>query len=153
MAQSSEAKVRAWLQEKGSGFELQTARAFIEGGAHDVQHSRYYVDPAEAKVRETDVVATCARPSTGGWISLNYVVECKTTTEPWVLFTSEQAVYTQDYDVLNTFEARYFGGVEQRNMVQNPQGSDPSVAQAPCQLGCGHGIEQPGRMVGYHEGD
>lgn len=51
-----------------------------------VRQSTHYVDSDTGKSREIDVLAT--ESDRTGLLDINFVVECKNSTKPWVLFTS-----------------------------------------------------------------
>jgi hypothetical protein len=85
-----ETKIREWLDKQGYPLELRVASAFRREGAA-VQVGRYYDDPTSGTQRETDVIADFAHESRirgHGQVFVSFVIECKTSGEPWVAFTN-----------------------------------------------------------------
>jgi hypothetical protein len=85
----SREKVLQWLNETGFPLEMAAASAFRQAG-FEVQQSATYVDPQSEKGREIDVLAS--DPDLIGYIDLSVVVECKSSTNPWVVLTSNDAL-------------------------------------------------------------
>jgi hypothetical protein len=85
----SREQVLKWLTETGFPLEMAAASAFRQAG-FDVQQSATYVDPQSEKGREIDVLAS--DPDLIGFIDLSVVVECKSSTKPWVVLTSNNAL-------------------------------------------------------------
>ena len=79
-------KIAAWLGQQGHPLEMVVAAAFRRAGFTVIQSS-YFRDPERDKPREIDVVAF--RQWTAGEVhwQLTFVVECKLSKQPWVLFT------------------------------------------------------------------
>jgi hypothetical protein len=82
-------KVRNWLDAQGFSLEMRAASSFREAG-FEVQQSSLYRDPQEGKLRETDVIAI--HPDFLGMLSIWFVVECKSSSKPWVLLCSEHVL-------------------------------------------------------------
>jgi hypothetical protein len=85
----SREQVLKWLNETGFPLEMAAASAFRQAG-FEVQQSATYVDPQSEKGREIDVLAS--DPDLIGFIDLSVVVECKSSTKPWVVLTSNDAL-------------------------------------------------------------
>lgn len=85
----SREQVLKWLNETGFPLEMAAASAFRQAG-FDVQQSATYVDPQSEKGREIDVLAS--DPDIIGFIDLSVVLECKSSTKPWVVLTSKDAL-------------------------------------------------------------
>jgi hypothetical protein len=80
-------KLSGWLEQQGYPLEMDVAAAFRAVGFQVLQAS-YYEDPDEQKPREIDLVATRWAEPEGAFLSLTYVVECKSSrSKPWILFT------------------------------------------------------------------
>ncbi|MDP9990381.1 hypothetical protein J2W28_000236 [Variovorax boronicumulans] len=75
-----------WLNTSGFPLEMIAAAAFRNVGFH-VQQSAIYEDAQSSKGREIDVLAS--DPDIWGYINLSAVVECKSSTNPWVVFISD----------------------------------------------------------------
>ena len=54
-----------------------------------IRQSSTYVDPESGKGREIDVLAI--DPDYFGAVDIGFVLECKSSSRPWVIFTSEDA--------------------------------------------------------------
>lgn len=86
------AKVLQWVEKSGRALELRTARAFLQGGASNVDQSFIYTDPVKNVQREGDVVANFdwqLRSSSPRRLqcTLRVVVECKAgNSKPWIAF-------------------------------------------------------------------
>ena len=78
-------KVREWLETQGFSLEMRTASAFRTAG-FQVRQSSYYVDSETGKAREIDVLAI--HPDIYGVIDIQFIVECKSSSKPWVLICS-----------------------------------------------------------------
>lgn len=91
-------KVLEWLRKTGFPLEMQAASAFREAG-FDVRQSYTFPDPQSEKGREIDVLAE--DPDWRGITDIYFVIECKSSTNPWVVLTSEDA--TPNYSRLHAF--------------------------------------------------
>jgi len=78
-------KVREWLETQGFPLEMRSAAAFRMAG-FEVAQSAYYVDPETGKAREIDVIAR--DPDHLGVLNIGFIVECKSSSKPWVLLCS-----------------------------------------------------------------
>lgn len=82
-------KVIEWLRKTGFPLEMDAASAFSAVG-FDVQQSSSFLDSQSDKGREIDVLA---RDSDFiGIIDISFVIECKSSSKPWVVFTSSDAL-------------------------------------------------------------
>lgn len=82
-------KVLDWLKTTGFPLEMEAASAFRAVG-FDVRQSAIFPDPQSDKGREIDVLAQ--DPDFIGVIEISFVIECKSSSKPWVVFTSEDAL-------------------------------------------------------------
>jgi hypothetical protein len=81
-----------WLETQGFPLEMRTAAEFRKVG-FEVKQSGFYVDPDMNKSREIDVEALL--PDLLGLVSVRFIVECKTSSKPWVLLSSPDTL--RDY--------------------------------------------------------
>ena len=79
-------KVKEWICTSGFSLEMEAANAFRAAG-FDVTQSAIYSDPQTAKGREIDVLAR--DPDFVGIITISFVLECKSSTKPWVVLLPE----------------------------------------------------------------
>jgi hypothetical protein len=93
----SREQVLKWLTETGFPLEMAAASAFRQAG-FDVRQSATYVDSQSEKGREIDVLAR--DPDLIGFIELSVVVECKSSSKPWVVLTSDKVL--EAYNRLRT---------------------------------------------------
>jgi len=91
-------QITDWLNKTGFPLEMEAASAFRDAG-FDVRQSATYADPQSDKGREIDVLAM--DPDLIGIIDISFVVECKSSTKPWVVFTSDDAL--RNYNRLFAF--------------------------------------------------
>lgn len=91
-------RVLEWLEKTGFPLEMEAASAFRTAG-FDVRQSFTYLDPEMAKGREIDVLAQ--DPDLIGVVDIAFVVECKASANPWVVFTSDNAF--ENYNRLFAF--------------------------------------------------
>lgn len=84
-----------WLSTTGFPLEMAAAAAFREFD-FSVQQSYTYADPQTDKAREIDVLATDS--DTYGFIEIFFVLECKSSLNPWVVFVSDDALLGQTRD-------------------------------------------------------
>lgn len=82
-------KVLEWLNTTGFPLEMEAASAFRAAG-FDVRQSAVLPDPQSDKGRELDVLAQ--DPDILGVVEVSFVIECKSSSNPWVVFTSEDAL-------------------------------------------------------------
>ncbi len=88
-------KVSQWLAQQGYPLEMQVAAALRRIDL-SVRQATHYVDSESGKSREIDVIATDAEPL--GMAEIHFVVECKASSKPWILFTSRHTLH--DYNHL-----------------------------------------------------
>jgi hypothetical protein len=81
-------KVLAWLESSGFPLEMAAANAFRRE-KFEVRQSTPYLDPETEKGREIDVLAI--DPDYFGAIEINFVMECKSSSKPWIVLTSDDA--------------------------------------------------------------
>lgn len=82
-------KIIEWLKTTGFPLEMEAASAFRKAG-FDVRQSATFPDPQSDKGREIDVLAE--DPDLIGIIEVSFVIECKSSSKPWVVFTSDDAL-------------------------------------------------------------
>jgi len=78
-----------WLLSTGFPLEMEAAAAF-RGAGFDVRQSSTFSDPQSDKGREIDVLAE--DPDILGVVDISFVIECKSSSKPWVVLTSEDAL-------------------------------------------------------------
>lgn len=81
-----EESVLEWLNKTGFPLEMKAAAAFRAGG-FAVKQAVTYPDPVMEKGREIDVWAL--DENLGGFVEIGIAVECKATTKPWVVLTTD----------------------------------------------------------------
>jgi hypothetical protein len=79
--------VQKWLDEQGYPLEMKVASAFRAAG-FEVTQAGHYIDPETGKSREIDIVAIA--PDIIGITRIYFVLECKSSKKPWILFTSPE---------------------------------------------------------------
>lgn len=89
MAHPAHGAVLKWLNSTGFPLEMEAARAFRQARFH-VRQSTPFVDSQSDKSRELDVLAT--DPDWIGALEIHFVVECKSSSKPWVVLTSADAL-------------------------------------------------------------
>lgn len=83
-----EQKVLNWLQTTGFPLEMATADAFRKVG-FEIRQSTLYIDMETTKSREIDIVAV--DQDWIGAIQISVVLECKSSSKPWVVLKSQDA--------------------------------------------------------------
>jgi hypothetical protein len=78
-------EVIKWLKKQGYPLEMRVASAMRQTGLW-VRQSTHYIDLESSKSREIDVLATEREPY--GIAEIHFVIECKASNKPWILFTS-----------------------------------------------------------------
>ncbi|PQA78271.1 hypothetical protein [Rhodoferax sp. TS-BS-61-7] len=81
-------KVLKWLQSTGFPLEMAAANAFRRAG-FEIRQSTVYTDSETGKGREIDIIA--ADQDWIGTVNISCVLECKASTKPWVVLTSDDA--------------------------------------------------------------
>lgn len=84
-----ESKIQEWLSKQGYPLEMRIASLIRKKTEFAVRQGWHYQDPESGKSREIDIVFTKEEPR--GIAEINYVIECKGTNKPWILFTSDDA--------------------------------------------------------------
>jgi hypothetical protein len=92
-------KVHGWLDKQGYPLEMRVAAALRSKADLQVRQGWHYADPETNQSREIDIVTT--KSEFYGFAAVHFSFECKGTTKPWVIFTSEHT--TQNYDRLRAF--------------------------------------------------
>jgi hypothetical protein len=92
-------KLLQWLEKEGYPLEMRVAAHFRAGTKLSVRQGWHYMDPESSQSREIDVVATADEPY--GFAGVHFVIECKSTGCPWVLFTSEHTM--ENFNRLTAF--------------------------------------------------
>lgn len=78
--------VRAWLERGGYVLEMQVAR-LLAGQNLSIEQGYRYTDPVTGKEREGDLTGFMDFDTIDDhWHALDLVIECKSTTAPWVGF-------------------------------------------------------------------
>lgn len=90
--------VLEWLRKTGFPLEMETASALRAAG-FDIRQSFSYSDPQSDKGREIDVLAV--DHDIVGLIDISFVFECKSSKNPWIVLTSEDAL--ENYNRLHSF--------------------------------------------------
>ena len=91
-------QVLKWLTETGFPLEMSAAAAFRAAG-FEVRQSTTYADAQTEKSREIDVLAE--DPDFYGFVDLSVVVECKSSTKPWIVLIANDTL--QSHNILRTF--------------------------------------------------
>lgn len=82
-------QVQEWLSQQGYPLEMRVAKALRKTG-FEVRQSHYYVDSQTGEHREIDILAT--KTDTIGLLEIAFLIECKTTSKPWILLTSDDTL-------------------------------------------------------------
>jgi len=82
-------KIINWLEKTGFPLEMDAAVPFRKHG-FEVRQSSVVLDTQENKPRELDILAI--DPDIHGILSLTCVLECKSSKQPWIVFTSDDAL-------------------------------------------------------------
>lgn len=99
-----EQKIITWLNTQGYGVEMKVATSLIAAGYQVIQ-SWFYSDPETGSSREIDVVGRINDAI--GLLNIYSVVECKRSSKPWIVFTSEKATFNRVLSfAITTKEAR-----------------------------------------------
>lgn len=84
-----EPKLHEWLATQGYPLEMKFAERVRKLTKLSVRQGWHFEDPEEGTSREIDVICTAGEEY--GFAEINFVVECKGTSKPWVIFSSEDA--------------------------------------------------------------
>jgi len=77
--------IYGWLKEQGYPLEMKVANIFSSLG-FGIRQGWYFTDPEEGKPREIDILAFF-NVNTGYPLMLQFIVECKWSKKPFVVFT------------------------------------------------------------------
>lgn len=97
-------KIKTWLLEQGFPFEMHVASVLVKSDFQVIQ-SKIFNDPETGVKREIDIVATLQ--DTSGFLSINFVIECKKTSSPWIVFSSKDTLSTYNYHHTFGFRTKY----------------------------------------------
>lgn len=92
-------KVADWLNKNGYPLEMRVASMIRKYSDFAIRQGWHYIDVESGDSREIDIV--CTAEVSSGVAEINFVIECKSTKKPWVLFTSDDAA--DSYHELNSF--------------------------------------------------
>ena len=89
-------EILKWLKSQGYPLEMKVSSSLRKQN-FEVRQSWYYPDPETEKPREIDVLAS--KSETYGILGVEFLIECKRSAKPWVLFSSEQTLenYNRSY--------------------------------------------------------
>lgn len=87
---SFQGKVLEWLEKQGYPLEMRVAALWRSRTSFEVRQGWHYSDVETGQSREIDVSVTSMDPL--GLAAIHVSVECKATTKPWILFTSNHTV-------------------------------------------------------------
>ena len=134
---SVEESVREWLSREGYIFELSVARALYDTAQFTIQQSDYYFDPVSETAREIDVVASHVKQddSSGVFGAVTLAVECKATSQPWVLFTAESSLGNRSFIVQQV--GNYAGRRGLHELVEDDEVQALPLFSLPQRLGYG----------------
>lgn len=85
-----EVRIQKWLAREGYPLEMKVAQKIANSAELKVRHGWHYQDPESSTSREIDIICGATEPY--GFVEINFVIECKGTSKPWILFSSEDAV-------------------------------------------------------------
>jgi hypothetical protein len=90
---SLEVKVRNWLLRSGYPLEMRVFEAFSiaeflewRDGTFELYPSSFYIDQDSGRQREVDLIASWVRNHGNDDYHVTLTIECKSTTDPWVVF-------------------------------------------------------------------
>lgn len=89
-----EKKISDWLEKQGYPLEMLVAQKFRKQN-YSVSQSLYYYDAELGKNREIDILAHRSILIEDSFVSIDYVIECKSSENPWLLFT-EKRIHSYD---------------------------------------------------------
>lgn len=94
-----ESRLHKWLATQGYPLEMKFAERVRKLTKLSVRQGWHFEDPEQGTSREIDIV--CSANEIYGFAEINFVVECKATSKPWVIFSSEDAIAS--YNRLSAF--------------------------------------------------
>jgi hypothetical protein len=87
--------VATWLEQGGYVLELEVARKVHAASPSNLIQGFHYSDPETGLEREGDVRARFTIGTSGSTLHvLDLVIECKSTTSPWVFFVGHRGLLT-----------------------------------------------------------
>ena len=92
-------KLTTWISQQGYPLEMRVASIARKHTRFEIRQGWHYKDPESGNSREIDVVCTASEPR--GIAEINFVIECKATKKPWVIFSSDDAA--SSYHRLSSF--------------------------------------------------
>jgi hypothetical protein len=92
-------KIDKWLDKSGYPLEMFVADSIRKSSSLSVRQSWHYIDPESNNSREIDIVATASNPE--GDSEVNFIFECKGTSKPWIIFSSEDT--TAGFDRMTSY--------------------------------------------------
>jgi len=84
-----ESNIITWLEKQGYPLEMYTSLKFKENKFR-VSQSVYYYDHELNKNREIDIIAYRGKFVDNKFAFIEYVIECKSSEKPWLLFCSKR---------------------------------------------------------------
>lgn len=81
-------RVHEWLEKSGYPLEMEVAAVLYAEG-FSITPSYIYTDDDSGKNREIDILAT--KSDKVGFSHVGFIIECKSTPNPWVVFKSKDA--------------------------------------------------------------
>jgi hypothetical protein len=113
-------QVAKWLGDEGYPFEMKVARAFRLAG-FEVEQSGYYRDRETQCLRETDVIARLRRKIGEHVAIVEFIVECKSSTDkPWVVFSETGTRFAEPFTVAQR-AASEIGDLVLRSVADFPE--------------------------------
>jgi hypothetical protein len=101
--ESLESRIQNWLEKQGYPLEMKVAAKLAEL-KFNVIHGGHYQDPETSTSREIDIVCPVSDKLGRGLVEINFIIECKGTNKPWILFGSKSEQNCRgvwDYAVLS----------------------------------------------------
>ena len=100
-----EIKISNWLEKQGYPLEMFVSQKFRKHN-FSVSQSLYYHDDELGKNREIDILAHKGVFVYDTFVTIDYVIECKSSTKPWLLFSAKKRdPFDITYDCLHSEEA------------------------------------------------
>lgn len=128
-------KVLEWIKKTGFPLEMEAASAFRSAG-FEIRQSYTYPDTQSEKGREIDVLAQ--DPDFVGVIDIFFVLECKSSSKPWVILTSEDAL--ANYNRLFAFAITSEDA--KKSLVEKSKGGDGLLSYLKRSSRGGYGFRQ-----------
>lgn len=83
-------KISNWLEKQGYPLEMFVSQKFKEQN-FSVSQSLYYYDYEIEKSREIDILAHESVLAEDSFVSIDFIIECKSSKNPWLLFTAKKS--------------------------------------------------------------